>query len=404
MPTQKLLLASQPIYTVKKDIYGTELLFRHELFASACDYGEEQATSEVILNLCTGIGDQLNECSPKMFINLSEEFLYSNEFLPLPPDKVVIELPASLDFKDKLVDRIKTWRQAGFRFSLDDFDFDRRLLSILDDIDYIKVDALDQSLENDFLKRSDFIRPHLIWAVKRVETEEQYFRFKSLGFTLFQGYFLAKPAEVQGQSIRGKINNSITTINAASLPEIEIDEMVAIVSRDPSLATQLLKIVNSPACELLRPMKSIRDAVVFLGLIQVRKWIMMMSMLNDSASSVGAINLVLTRAKACENYAAITLSIRSDQAFLIGLLSGVKLLFGIEVDDFLKQLPLQEDVAKAILNHDGILGQVLKEIKMVEYQIMQQAEAVCEQDGALLSSYQEAHQWAEQVLSTAKAA
>jgi len=404
MPTQKLLLACQPIYTANKDIYGTELLFRHEFFASACEYGEEQATSEVILNLCTGIGDQLNKCSPKMFINLPEKSLYSNGYPPLPPDKVVIELSSSLDFKHKLVDRIKAWKQVGFSFSLDDFNFDERLIPILDHIDYLKVDALDKSLEKNLHKQSTFIRPHIVWAAKRVETEEQYIQFNSMGFRLFQGYFLAKPTEVQGQSIRGKINNSIATINATSLPEIDIEEMVAIVSRDPSLATQLLKIANSPACELLRPIKSIRDAVVFLGIIQVRKWIMMMSMLNDSASSVGAINLVLTRAKACENYAAATLSIRSDQAFLIGLLSGVHLLFGIDVDEFLRQLPLQEEIAKAILTHDGTLGQILKVIKTVEYQVMQQSGTVCEQDAVLLSAYLEAHQWAEQIQMTAKAA
>lgn len=404
MPTQKPLLASQPVYTVQKDIYGAELLFRHERFTSVSDYGEDQATSEVILNLCTGIGEQLNACSPKMFINLSEGYLDSADSLPLPPEKVVIELPANLNFNDNLIKRIRVWKQAGFSFCLDDFDFNPNLLPILDEVDYLKIDALDPSREISAQIQADYLRPHLTWAVKRVETEEQFLKFKELGFTLFQGYFLARPTEVQGQSVRGKINNSIATINATSLQEIEVDEMVEIVSRDPSLATQLLKIVNSPACDLSRPMKSIRDAVVFLGLIQVRKWIMMMSMLNDSATSVGAINLVLTRAKACENYAYDTLSIRSDQAFLIGLLSGVKLLFGIEIDEFLKQLPLQEDVTKAILAHDGILGQVLNEIKTIEYQIMQQTETVHNLDRTLLSSYQNAHEWAEQVLSTAKAA
>ncbi len=122
--------------------------------------------------------------------------------------------------------------------------------------------------------------------------------------------------------------------------------MVRLINRDPVLATQLLRIVNSPICALVRPVSSIKDAVVLLGLVQVRKWIVMMSMLNDSSSSVGAVNLILTRARACENYAAIALSFRSDQAFLIGLLSGVRQLFGIDENQFLSQVPLQKILKK----------------------------------------------------------
>lgn len=404
MPTQKCLLASQPVYTTQKDIYGSELLFRHENFTSASDYGEELATREVILNLCTGINEQLNIASRKIFINLSAELLYSENSLPLPPEKIIIELPATLAFDDFLLTRIKLWRQAGFSFALDDFDFSPRLLEILGDFNYVKVDALNQTFSQKHPTPTDFAYPHITWAVKRVETEEQYLHFKHNGYTLFQGYFLAKPIEIQGQSIRGRINDSIATISATSLPEIEIDEMVTLVSRDPSLATQLLKIINSPACDLLRPMKSIKDAVVFLGLIQVRKWIMMMSMLNDSTTSVGAANMVLTRARACESYAAVKLAIRSDQAFLIGLLSGVKLLFGIEVDEFLTQLPLSHDVIDAIIHHKGPLGEILFEVETIEYQIMQQSDAAMEQNASLLTAYQEAQQWAGQVIHTARAA
>jgi c-di-GMP phosphodiesterase len=396
----KTLLASQPIYSAEKDLFGSELLFRHELYASADAYGADRATSEVLLNLCAGVNQQMHLFSRKIFINLSEGLLLSDAFLPLLPERVVIELPASIRISEALIAAIKEWKNLGFCFALDGFDFDPRYQPILKDIDYIKVDALSESIDHVAVKMPQVENDSIVWIAERVETEEQFIQFKQLGFSLFQGYFLAKPLAVQGQLVRGKINTSVTTINVASTSEIEIDDMARVVSRDPSLATQLLKIVNSPVCGLLKPMSSIRDAIVYMGLIQVRKWIIMMSLLNETTSSTGAIHLVLTRAKACENYAVATLQVKSDQAFLVGLLSGVQLLFGIETGLFLQQISVQPEIEKAILEESGILGGILNEIKQVEYATRQNSAMELNREGSEFSAYHEASDWAETVLMT----
>ena len=152
MPEQeaqiKTLLASQPIYSADKDLFGSELLFRHELFASAEAYGEDLATSEVLLNLCTGINQQAELFSRKIFINLGEGLLLSDAFLPLPPDRVVIELPASIRISEALIAGIKKWKILGFCFALDGYNFDPRYQPILSDIQYIKVDALSESIDH----------------------------------------------------------------------------------------------------------------------------------------------------------------------------------------------------------------------------------------------------------------
>ncbi len=174
MLSQKTLLACQPIYTTNEDIFGSELLFRHDDFASAAEYGEDLATKEVILNLCTGINQQLHPMPKKLFINFSANLLDSNDFIPLPTDSVIIELPASIDFNERLIERIIAWRQAGFRFSLDDFDFSSRLKPLIKYFDYIKVDALDRSLERKLDQRRECSTSSQSWVAKRVETKEQY--------------------------------------------------------------------------------------------------------------------------------------------------------------------------------------------------------------------------------------
>lgn len=397
----KTLLARQPIYTAQKNLFGFELLFRHELASSAHEYGEDLATSEVLLNLYTGADQQSDLFSRKIFINLSEGLLLSDAFLPIPPESVVIELSPSIQISEPLINGIKKWRDFGFSFALDDFDFSPRYQPILDYIQYFKVDALNDSMNDIASKMHELSKYSANWIAERVETEAQFTKFKKLGFTLFQGYFLAKPLMVQGQPVRGKINNSIATINTVSQPEIEIAEMTKVVSRDPSLAIQLLKIVNSPVYSLGREVNSVRDAIVYLGLIQVRKWIIMMSMLNDMTASSGTVNLVLTRAKACENYIEQSLSVRSDQAFLVGLLSGVHLLFGIDNKLFFEQVSLPPAIEKAILEKEGVLGQALQEIIRTEYNILQNTSEIANQDDLGLSAYREASTWAEIILAAA---
>ncbi|MEA3545083.1 MAG: HDOD domain-containing protein [Thermodesulfobacteriota bacterium] len=400
-PQVKTLLARQPIYSAQKDLFGFELFFRHEMGSSAHEFGEDLATSELLLNLYTGMNQQNDLFSRKMFVNLADGLLLSDAFLPIPPSSVVIELTPSIQITEPLINGIKKWRDFGFSFALDNFDFNPRYQPILNYIQYFKVDALDDSIHDIAAKMDALSKYPAIWIAERVETEAQFTKFKALGFTLFQGYFLAKPLAIQGQQVRGKINSSITTIKAVSNPEIEVAEMTKIVNRDPSLAIQLLKIVNSPVYSLGREVSSVRDAIVYLGLIQVRKWIIMMSMLNNMVASSGTVNLVLTRAKACENYVEKSHSMKSDQAFLVGLLSGVHLLFGIDNKSFFEQISLPAAIKEAILAEEGVLGQALSEIIKIEYKILQNISEITDQDDVGLSAYREASTWTEEVLAIA---
>jgi EAL and modified HD-GYP domain-containing signal transduction protein len=55
-------------------------------------------------------------------------------------------------------------------------------------------------------------------------------------------------------------------------PEASIVEVEDLVKRDPSLTYRVLQCVNSAAFGVRRELQSIRQALVLLGLDQVRKW------------------------------------------------------------------------------------------------------------------------------------
>lgn len=400
MSSTKTLLASQPIYSSAKKLFGFELLFRNEDNLSVAEYGADSATNEVLLNLCTGITEQYDLYSRPMFINLSKNLLVSESFLPLPAEGTIIDLPRAIKPTPDVLAAIKKLKKQGFSFALDNFNFDPHLQPLVKLVNYIKVDVLHENPKSLQRKMSRYQRYPVTWIAVRVEKEEQFIDFRQLGFDLFQGYFLARPLPVRGHLIRGSLHDSIGLINAVNQPGIEIEELTKIVAQDPTLSMQLLKIVNSPACALTRTISSLKDAVTYLGLNQVRKWATMIAMMNNSKSCTGTVRLILTRAKACENYATTSIFANSDQAFLVGLLSGTQLLFGVEIEVFMEKVRLKTEIETAVVTHAGILGQILHEVLRTERSIMVKYSPLPLPKGELLNAYTSANNWTEQVLSS----
>lgn len=388
----KTLLSSQPIYTAQKELFGFELFFRQEQFPDKNENGNVSSIGS--LDLCHGIANSIGLFSQKVFINLSESLLLSDIFLPVPTGSVVIELPPSIQVEEGFIDRLKKWKKAGFSFSLDYCNVGFYDPSILEYLHYIKVDASSDSAKNIFLETIESYGGTLTWIVERVETEKQLIKFKKLGFSLFQGYFLAKTHAENSTEMTKNINNSIALITTVSHPRLEINQLTQVICSNAILTSQILKVVNSPLYSFVRPIKSIKDAIVYLGLIQVRKWIIMMTLFNDAMTHSGTIHLILTRAKACENYAESTLLIKSDQAFLTGLLSGADLLFGVKPADFLDQIPTPLFIENAVLFEKGPLGDILSQVKQVEYEILQNSMALTQKKNGVYAAYHHASDWA----------
>ena len=82
-------------------------------------------------------------------INLPAELLRSPIDIPLPADRVVLEVLEDVQADEAVIEGIKTYRRRGFRVALDDFAWapgqgDARLL---EHVDIVKVDLLAQPQE-----------------------------------------------------------------------------------------------------------------------------------------------------------------------------------------------------------------------------------------------------------------
>jgi EAL and modified HD-GYP domain-containing signal transduction protein len=185
-------LGRQPIVDRGGRLVGYELLYRG-VDRTASNVA---ATSEVVVNLLTGVGfaDSLGRFRGN--INVCAEFLLSDMVELLSPARVVLEILESVRATPDLMARIGELRKRGFSFALDDFTAQTaENTPFLDVVDFIKVDILavpGQAL-GALVRGLQGRRGELI--AEKVEDARALERCVELGFDLFQGYHLA-PTQV----------------------------------------------------------------------------------------------------------------------------------------------------------------------------------------------------------------
>lgn len=391
-----VLLAAQPIFDRQHRVYGVELLYRDNLNQSALDVGEDRATAEVLFNFCAGVGEQAEQYRAPAFINVSDSFLQSGAFLPVEPDKVIIELVERITPSPALVACVARWYREGFRFALDDFAFHDTWNPLLPYTSIIKVDV-SQTTHQESLRHKQRLAGHdLLWLAERVEHESEHRRYVDAGFDLFQGYFFARPSPVHGRRMEPSGLQLMRLMGELSRVEREIfglhwnlDRLIRIISEDPHLAVKLLKIANSAFYRSQAKISSIRQVILRFGLSHLKRWVVLFGLLECSA--IEHARLVLIRANVCEKLvrSRYYLGCEPSRAYLVGLLSGVDLLYGVDPGQFIAQLQIDESIRSAVLMRCGEMGRMLREVLEAERRLIQK-DRIDRMDARFLATFRSA--------------
>ena len=113
----------QPILDRNKNLFAFELLFRgdqEEAVAGSMSPDDSRATAIVISNVFNELGAEaiLGPCNG--FINLNESMLMCEVIELLPKSKTVFEIMKTVQVTDKVMERCRQLRLAGYRLALDD--------------------------------------------------------------------------------------------------------------------------------------------------------------------------------------------------------------------------------------------------------------------------------------------
>jgi EAL and modified HD-GYP domain-containing signal transduction protein len=96
-----------------------------------------------------------------------------------------------------------------------------------------------------------------------------------------------------------------------------------------------------------------------LGLRNIRSWVTLISLSNIESHRSDLITVALERAKMCELLAEALKIKQKDAGFTVGLLSVLDAMTQTPLEAILAALPLDEEINKALLHHEGLLGRIL---------------------------------------------
>jgi len=400
-----LLFARQPIFDSKKKLYGYELLYRDDDPHSAVFEDGDKATASLIVNYCGSILNDEQGPYVTIFLNLTRKLLLSDYFFPLDPKRLVVEILEDVEVDDLLVERVKELKLQGYRFALDDYIFCEKFDPLIPLVDYIKIELLHLPIEELAPKMAIFEKDVLakldkrpILLAEKVEDQQMYDLCSKLGFELYQGYFLERPLPVYGRKISNNSETALRIVGQLQDPDIDIDDLSRSISRDAKLSYQILKIVNSPICRLPKKVSSLHEAVVYLGLDQIKKWAMAMVLSGSSTQTKELFLLLLSRARTCELIATKLKLDKPDSFFTVGLFSGIDAVMLAEKQWLLNKLDLADEINIALLEYKGEKGEVLKLTLDLEHQQDDKILALdIETQRIYYQSHEEGVSWANQI-------
>ena len=356
----QILMARQPIFDVKQRVVAYELLYRSEADSEQATFlGGSAATTEVLLNAYTSISDAGSLKRVPAFINLTYDIVVEGKIPDLPRKQVVLEMLEDAEVDEAFIAGVKALVDDGYRIALDDFIYSPKYDPLLKLAHIVKVDVMYHSYDEVVVLLKQ-VKPFKVTLLaEKIETHEKLEECISLGFKLFQGHFLSKPKLITGRKINTGQVALLQLIQELQKPDAKPEALQALIIKDPVLTYKLLRIVNSAANSLVRNVESISDAIVLLGIPQVKKWATLIAMTANPDKPEELSRALLIRGRMAELIAEAQKSNHASSYFMAGMMSGLDALLDLQQDQLLEQVPLGDEIKKAITTGEGQIGQVL---------------------------------------------
>jgi c-di-GMP-related signal transduction protein len=364
---EQVHVGRQPIVNGDLLVVGYELLFRQGSAAtdSGADPGDH-ATTTVILNTFTAFGlDQLVG-EGLAFVNLTRPFIVGDLPLPFPPGRAVLELLETVPADPDVVTGAHRLARAGYPLAVDDFLWEQEhRVPLLAPATYVKVD-ISQLPPSALRLTVERLRAHdVVVVAERVETAEELALCRNAGFDLFQGYHLLRPETVTTASLTPRRPGCLDLLARLADPAATLEDLEGVVRLDPGLSLRILRAANSASTGLLRPVSSVREALVMLGTERLRSWSLLLVAAGDDDAGAAPLGVALSRARTCELLAPVV-GVRPEVGFTAGLLSRLDVLLGLPLREVLDGLPLTEDLRSAVTDGTGPLGLLVRAVEAHE--------------------------------------
>ncbi|MCC2604406.1 EAL and HDOD domain-containing protein [Planctobacterium marinum] len=394
-----IFVARQAVLNNKQTV-AYELLFR-EGSDNAYPAGVESktATSRLILNHHLNSGFAHITGGRKALINFCSEGIIEQLPALVAPEELIIEILEDAEPSDELLAACQILAEKGYRLALDDFSYNPAWDRFLPYIRLIKFDL--QTLNYEQIQAQlSILKKHkkLKFLAEKVETQQEFEQCKSLGFEFFQGYFFCQPEMMSGKDVSANYNIVVAILSEVLRPQFSFDRLTAHFELDVSLTYKLLKFINSSLFQLQEQVGSIKQALIYLGEEEARKFIALIATAHIAQEKPAElVRMSVVRARMCEIITGRTKAGDTDSGFLLGLFSLIDVILNKSMEDIVLSLPLMDEIKEALLGYKNSLFHIMQLIKAYEsgswYNTQRFANVVQIEEKVLPGIYQEALEW-----------
>lgn len=363
-------VASQPIFNTRTEIFGYELLYRSGPDSKGYDADDHSAaTKDVIVTAFSDIGIESITAGKKAFVNFTQDLIINETPLLLSNNILIVELLETVEPTEEVIKACKKLKDKGYLIALDDFEFREEYLPLLELADIVKIDFYNND-EESIRKNVKKIRSRFkkVLLAEKVETYEVVEFAKSLGCTLFQGFFYSKPRLANAKYVDTQRISKLLLLRSLAKEEVSFLELAEIIKRDVVLSYRLLNIVNSAYYGLSYSVTGILHALTILGLNEIKKWIsfILVSDIKDNKPNE-LIRMALIRSMFMEKISIILKDRkRREEYFMVGLFSLSEAIMDSPIEAILSQTHLSESISKTLITGQGKIADILKIIKHIE--------------------------------------
>lgn len=367
-------IVRQQIKDTQGNIIGYEILYHGEnqAFNSADpNMQNDFAAADTIYNFLMQNGSKALKGSLN-FMTFTTMLLMKKTPRLFPKTELVIQIDDSVIIHPMSMYFVNQYAKEGYKIAVNEFQFAPRYLALIDSIDYIKINAKtasDISMRN-IIEIAHSMNKQCI--VTGVDSAEDYQKAIAMGTDAVEGTYASELLTTKAHSSAYLQSNFFRLMVAVTRDEPNVEEIEQLISADASLTFGLLKMANSVYFALRHRATTVRQAVMTLGLGQLKQWIYLLSASGSDntmdASTEEFLKLSFMRANFASelmNYAK-DMPISKAEAYLLGMFSTLNYLINAPMEEILNEVPVADEIKDALLNRSGRCGSLYELILSYE--------------------------------------
>lgn len=285
---------------------------------------------------------------------------------------LVIQIDDSVIIHPFAMHMIQNYVREGYQVVANDFQFAPRYLALLEYLSYIKINlkSLERNSAENILRIAKGMNKRVI--ATGIDTPELKELADELDVYGMQGNYIAGKMANKVKSSGYLKSNFFRLVVAVTKDEPDVDEIEEIISSDVTLSYSILRSANSVYFARTVKTDSIRQAIVTLGLNELKKWVYLLSVGDTADDSVKDfeefIKLSFMRASfASELHKHMqNIEITDSEAYMLGMFSTLEYLIDASMEEILRDIPLADSLKSALINGDGEGGKLLSLVMSYE--------------------------------------